>query len=326
MSSGPLRTLVRASDLPFFPDFFLAGAPRCGTTSISKVLARHPQICFSRPKEVNYFIDATPESLASIGASYLDRYFPHYDPSRHLAVGEGSVSYLYYPDALGLILAIQPKARFLVAVRNPIDMLRSYHLRMLYLLEEDEVNFERAWDLQEARLRGERIPRRCGDPRRLLYREVGSLGKHVERLLALAGRERCFLVLNDDLKARPQEVYAEMLRFLQVSEQMDFLLGRDGQLRFPQRLRSRGYRWRWLQTLLYKPPERLFRAAERTELRRGVRPSARKRLHKRLLRFNRVEISPAPLAPQVRAKLRQAFDTDIRTLGEILGRDLSHWQ
>jgi hypothetical protein len=317
---------VRASDLPFFPDFFLAGAPRCGTTSISKVLARHPQICFSRPKEVNYFIDATPERLASLQVSYLDRYFPHHDASRHLAVGEGSVSYLYYPDALGLILELAPGARFLVALRNPIDMLRSYHLRMLYLLEEDEVDFERAWDLQETRLRGERIPRRCGDPRRLLYGEVGSLGKHVQKLLALAGKEQCFLVLSEDLKARPHEVYPEMLRFLGVSDRLDFLRKSDGEIRFPRRLRSRGYRWRWLQTLLYKPPQRLFGEAKRREIRRGVRPSALRELHRRLLRLNRRDVDPAPLSPGTRARLRQALDADIQTLEALLGRDLGHWQ
>jgi len=322
----PVDTPIRASDLPFFPDFFLAGAPRCGTTSVSKVLARHPQICFSRPKEVNYFIDATPEDLARVRQSYLERYFPHYDASQHLAVGEGSVSYLYYPDALRLILTIRPEARFIVVVRSPFDMLRSYHLRMLYLLEEDEEDFERAWDLQAARLRGEHLPRRCGDPRRLLYREVGSLGKHVERLVSLAGRAQCLVVLNDDLKVRPAEVYAGLLRFLKVSDQLDFLPRRDGQIRFPRRLSSRGYRWRWLQRLLYKPPQRLFRTAARTEIRRGVRPSAIKRLHKRLLRLNRVDIEPAPLTPQLRAKLWEAFASDIGKLEEILGRDLSHWR
>jgi Sulfotransferase family len=38
-----------------FPDFFLIGAPRCGTTSLSSYLANNPQVCFSRPKEPHYF-------------------------------------------------------------------------------------------------------------------------------------------------------------------------------------------------------------------------------------------------------------------------------
>ena len=38
-----------------FPDFFVVGAPRCGTTAISKYLSDNPNICFSRPKEPHFF-------------------------------------------------------------------------------------------------------------------------------------------------------------------------------------------------------------------------------------------------------------------------------
>jgi hypothetical protein len=38
-----------------FPDFFVVGAPRCGSTAFCRYLAKHPAICFSRPKEPHYF-------------------------------------------------------------------------------------------------------------------------------------------------------------------------------------------------------------------------------------------------------------------------------
>ena len=45
-----------------FPDFFLIGAPRCGTTSLSRYLADNPQVCFSRPKEPHYFSLLAPHA------------------------------------------------------------------------------------------------------------------------------------------------------------------------------------------------------------------------------------------------------------------------
>jgi Sulfotransferase family len=45
-----------------FPDFFLVGAPRCGTTSLSRYLAANPQVCFSRPKEPHYFSLLPPQT------------------------------------------------------------------------------------------------------------------------------------------------------------------------------------------------------------------------------------------------------------------------
>ena len=103
----------RADQLPFFPRFFVAGAPRCGTTSISKYLSWHPEICFSRPKEVHYFNRDPDLSVDALRRNYLERYFSHFDAARHRVAGEGSVSYLYDPDAIRRILAIQPEARFI---------------------------------------------------------------------------------------------------------------------------------------------------------------------------------------------------------------------
>src|SRR5215510_8735906 len=83
-----------------FPDFFLIGAPRCGTTALSRYLADHPQVCFSRPKEPHYFSLLAPHaSLDDVETAYWARYFAHYRAS-HQAIGEGSVSYLYFPSAL----------------------------------------------------------------------------------------------------------------------------------------------------------------------------------------------------------------------------------
>ncbi len=97
----------------FFPDFFIVGAPRCGTSALSRYLRKHPQICFSRPKEPHYFANVSPEcSSSNVETEYLRSFFPHYQ-ERYKAIGEGSVSYLYSPQAIDLILKFNPDARFI---------------------------------------------------------------------------------------------------------------------------------------------------------------------------------------------------------------------
>jgi hypothetical protein len=64
---------------------------------------------------------------------------------------------------------------------------------------EDVEDFATAWRLQEARARGERVPKHCLDPRLLLYREVAKFGEQIERLHHLAGRDRSLVFLFDDL-------------------------------------------------------------------------------------------------------------------------------
>ena len=69
-------------------------------------------------------------------------------------------------------------------------MLPSYHQRIRYLLQEDEADFGKAWALQPARARGENVPKRCLDARLLMYSEIAKFGALVQRLFALAGRDR----------------------------------------------------------------------------------------------------------------------------------------
>ena len=128
-----------------FPDFFLVGAPRCGTTALSRYLARNPQVCFSRPKEPHYFARTMQIPTADeLKRDYLDRCYGHCTP-KNRALGEGSVSYLLAPGAIENILHFNPKAKFIVQVRNPLKMLPSYHLRMQFLLQEDQTDFATAW-------------------------------------------------------------------------------------------------------------------------------------------------------------------------------------
>ncbi len=42
------------------PNFFLVGAPKCGTTSLFHYLGQHPEIYISPTKEPNYFAGRNP--------------------------------------------------------------------------------------------------------------------------------------------------------------------------------------------------------------------------------------------------------------------------
>jgi hypothetical protein len=302
-----------------FPDFFLVGAPRCGTTALSRYLADNPQVCFSRPKEPHYFALLAPDaSLDDLETAYLSRHFAHHHAG-HRAIGEGSVSYLYSPHAIERILAVNPDARFIAMLRNPLEMLPSYHLRMLFILCEDVEDFAAAWRLQDARARGEHVPRHCIDARLLLYREVARYGVQIERLYRVAGRERCHVVVFDDLARDPAAVYREVLKFIGVDD--------DGRTAFKRRFPSRIYRYRWLQELLYSVRSRRAHAVDTLQRTARVKkgPGRRKSLVKRLARWNRIERRPAPLDAEMTATLRTTLADDVATLSGLLGRDLRHW-
>lgn len=297
---------------------FIVGAPRTGTTSLAKALAAHPQICFSKPKETHFFLgrhaDAGPDEVRE---RFERAYFRTLQPE-HRVIAEGSVSYLYDRRAIERILRFDPDARLVVGLRNPLDLLPSYHARLLYTMDEDVADFARAWALQDRRRRGEAIPARCREPRLLLYGEVGRLGRHLRRLIEVTGRERCFPILFDDFGADPLGMYRRLLAFAGLPD--------DGRTELRRKNERRTYRHAWLQPLVMNPPDPIARLAGllsetgHARLRALVRP-----LRRKLKKINMRPAARAALPIELRRELSDYFRQDVAELGRLLRRDLSGW-
>ena len=306
--------------LTHVPDFYVVGAPRCGTTALCRYLARNPQVCFSRPKEPHYFAQLTDLPTAEeLQRDYLDRCFPHHS-EKHRVVGEGSVSYLHLPDTLRKIVHFNPAARFLAMLRNPLTMLPSYHQRMRYLLQEDEADFEAAWNLEPLRKENEKIPPRCVDSRLLLYSEMARYGAQIDRLFEIAGRERTKIIVFDDFVSEPLAVYQEVLSFLGV----DY----DGQTEFERRYKGRMYRVRWLQRMLFVPAVDGGKFGETLQRRRrkyNEDGSKAPSLIKKVARLNQVWVSPTPLTARMASVVSESLRPDVEHLSNLLGRDLTRW-
>lgn len=296
---------------------FLVGAPRCGTTFLAKLLARHPGVCFSKPKETHFFVrDAPAIPPARWHEEFLRRHFDQLECDERLLI-EGSPLQLREPDSIRRILRFDPEARFVVALRSPIDMVHSLHQRLVFLLDEDERDFARAWALQEVRSRGERIPARCRDRGALQYRAMASLGSQLERLFAEVGRERVHVVLFDDLVADAAKTYLELLAFLELPD--------DGRRRFRPRNESRRHRFDWLQIALTNPPRPVAAWLAARERQGKPRPEWVRALRRQIKRWNTIAEPRPTLPPEMFGVLHRAFACEVRQLEALLGRDLSHW-
>lgn len=313
---------------------FVVGAPRSGTTALSKYLRKHPGVCFSSTKEPHYFArfdlrGREPAELArEVSRNYLARYFAQCGDDGRLRA-EGSVTYLYVPEQMGPILQLWPDARFILCVRDPLQLLPSLHQRLLYLGDETVASFDRAWALRHRRAEGRSIPRSCVEPRWLRYDRAGYLGRAVEGFFAAVGRERCHVVVFDDLRDDFAGEYRRMLAFLGLPD--------DGRTHFESVRSGQGFRFGWLQRLLKRPPvltrravgkaarEHFGEVAPALKAKTRSRPSRISAARKRLLEWNRAPAPRAQLSPATRAEIRDLYAEDVDRLGRLLGRDLSHW-
>ena len=298
---------------------------------MSRFLSGHPAVCFSRPKEPHWFSQADLAAFSGeklrrvVAVNYLARFFPEI-PANAQVIAEASVSYLYAPEMLLPVLRLWPEAKFVIAVRDPFELIPSIHQRLLYQGDESVEDLERAWRLIGERRAGRKIPRSCVEPRQLLLDEVASLGKYVERFFEVIGRERCHVVVFDDLKADPARVYAGLLEFLGLPAAE---LPEEKQHRA-----SQGFKIGWLQRLLKRPPvARTALAGENLRLRTSPKPHhdpswmVRKLMGLRtaLLRWNRTTAPQVAMSPWLQQDIRDRLQGDVALLSKLLGRDLSHW-
>jgi hypothetical protein len=296
------------------PNFFLVGAPKCGTTALYEYLRPHPSIFLSKVKEPHFFATdlgsypaiKTPDAYSALFAD---------STARHLRVGEASVYYLRSSVALGNIREFNPEARIIAMFRNPVDMVYSLHSQLLYVAEETVSDFETAWRLQERRARGLDLPRRSRGSFLLQYAQVGQFGTQTERLLSTFPREQVKLILYDDFAASPQAVYDDVVQFLEIPH--------DNRRDFPRINDNKRARVAWLRNFLRKPPPFL-----RTTVRSLKRTAGGARLASvtaGVVARNTVNERRPPLPPAFRAELVEAFREEVALLSRLLNRDLSHW-
>jgi Sulfotransferase domain len=116
------------------PTFFIIGATKAGTTSLSRYLDLHPDVHMASLKEPHFFVepgDGLPTIEDRIGS--VSRYESLF-VSRARARGEASTSYSHYPARRGVperIHARVPEARFIYLVRDPIDRVVSHYLHQV---------------------------------------------------------------------------------------------------------------------------------------------------------------------------------------------------
>ena len=164
------------------PNFFIIGAPKCGTTSLHNYLNSHSQITMSNPKEPHYF----SKDIENGGIRNKEKYADCFSHGKRnsTVIGESSTLYLYSKVAVQNIYNYSRDAKFITMVRNPIEIARSFHQVALKVFGEIETDFQKAWFLEENRKSGMNIPIGCIDPKLILYGNIAKLGQQVKRLLS----------------------------------------------------------------------------------------------------------------------------------------------
>jgi sulfotransferase family protein len=285
-----------------WPNLFLVGAAKAGTTSLYRELARHPAIYMSPMKEPHFFSRIEP-------ASSWNAFFPHVtDEDEYLALfegaanqevlGEASTSYLWDRHAAERIKRVVPEARILIMLRDPVNRAYSHYWNdvreglekrsFLEALVEEERSGPGAWGASS------------------LYIDCGRYADQVARYLDEFGDRVHVLFFEDFVRDMASRV-ADVHSFLGVRPAAAGAA--------PRRLNLASLPRNKLSGALFASG-RLRRVVRAT-----VPPSVRGRLRGALLK----QATPPPMEPAARTLLTEIYGPDVARLAERLGRPLP-WQ
>lgn len=296
-----------------WPDFFIAGFARCGTTALWSSLRAHPELFMSQPKEPQFFaadLDSGTRGEGRLRVRERSAYLALFEGARpEQIVGEASTSTLFSHAAVPAILAVNPAARFIVSLRDPAEVVASFHAQMSGAGYED-VDLETALDGEEERRHGRGRSRRPTFPWPIPYLAYASYGEQISRLLDSVSHDRLLVVLLEDMVADRRTALARVTDFLGVSELAD-------DVPFDRNAHRR-MRLRPLFDAVYSPltvsvAKRLVPMRARSLVTRSagsityaLRPTGRR----------------SPVAPATRDRIRAALREDLAHGSRLVGQDL----
>lgn len=288
------------------PDFFIVGAPKCGTTALYSYLSRHPDIGMSKVKEPQFFASDTlgHQRLSATLEQYLSNFDRAAGKSR---IGEASTGYLASRRAPREIHDFNPSAQIIVMLRNPIDVLHAMHSQRLLCGSEHITRFELAVDSQETRYCASGPFR--GEPDLLpSYRETTRFSEQIQRYFDTFGRERVHVIWFGDFAISPGIAYENVLSFLGLCS--------DGRHDFEPVNANKHVRSQAAQRWLWQLSARLggFKRSFPT-LYREARSMSR--------RLNHVYAVRPAIEVVFRRQLEVEYAPELRNLERLLGRPLA---
>jgi hypothetical protein len=294
------------------PTFMVIGAAKAGTTALNSYLGQHPQVYMSPIKETNYFTNVEgvqPRHGGPIGPVLNRDIVYRWEDYSALfggatderAIGEISPWYLFVPGTAARIRDRLPKVRLIAILRDPAE--RAY----AQFIQHRRDGLEPARTLEEAIADEPRRAQEGWTPG--YFSSRGFYAAQLKQYFEVFDRDQIRVYLYEDFVTDPRGLMRNLFGFIGVDEafepDMRNRLNQSGIIRNP------------ITRTLWTRTHRL-RNLVRPALSRGLR-------HRATLFFTSRPKTSIVISEETRRMLVEMYESDIRCLEPMIGRDLSSW-
>ena len=191
-----------------FPDTFLIGVQKAGTTTLNDWIGQHPDVyCYNSLKDIPLFIKY-PQADQLNRRLLLES--PEYNGQS--VIFHSAVNYIFYPSLIQQLAQRQPRAKLIVVLRNPLVRAISSYFYFRKMLRETR-------DIETALLYNpEKKIEITRDNNDFTYIEHGLYYQQVKNCLDFFSRQQLLILDYEDLKHDPKALLTKVYRFLNIDE------------------------------------------------------------------------------------------------------------
>lgn len=278
-----------------FPNFFIIGAHKAGTTSLYNYLRAHPQVYMPDDKEPVHLSRPDFED-PKVQRDYLALFD---DSGDALAVGEACTRKAWFPLFTGAperIARLAPQARVIYLLRDPVERMRSQYVDAVASGREPR-------DITTALLTD------------AAYTYPSRYALQLDQYLHVMDRQRILLVTSDALRTERARTLTDVYAFLGLRTDVDEPSDLD-------REHNRGD--------VKRMPRPTVRRARTVAARRGWKGRPWRKLHALQLAGSPLATMTIPpeqrtVPPELRARLVEMLRPDMERLAEWMPSDFDAW-
>lgn len=201
-----------------YPNFFVLGFTRCGSSSIHNYLNQHPEIFMSKDKELSYFND--DRLYLEKQGRYLDNFVgrkeailgestPMYAESVHYDL-HGNLTIDFNDSPISRIKEFNPHSKILISIRSPMDRYMSIYEKNLYegargivgsIYDQIDIDLGRSNEYN------------------LIFKN--NYRQHLQGILTQFSGDSVKILIFEEWVNAPEKCFNEVFEWLEVSTELD---------------------------------------------------------------------------------------------------------
>jgi len=275
-----------------WPNFFIVGAPRAGTTALYNYLNVIPEIYMSPVKDPGYFI---PNDFRGFTEQTYIELFKNV--KNEIAIGEASAGYLANSEAPKRIKEKSPSAKIIITLRDPVGRTFSHYLNWKRT-GKIKISFEKVVEkFLDKNKNDEQLER-------LIY--VSMYYEQVKRYLEIFGKENVKILIFEETVKDIKNTIKKIFEFLEVQAEPPENIEEQHSAAYSEPLGSIGTSIAQNKTI--------------SKIIKKILPGTKQEQLLRTL-LNKKGEKPE-LLDTTKKKLQSVFHDDVKKLEKLLGRSL----